>query len=80
MNNNSNILFEIKCRRLSTLSTTPIMPFGGIGVAFINWVRARLLKILIKLIASEFGTFANDNYSRLKIDDFEAIANIKFVD
>ena len=32
------------------------------------------------LIVNSFGTFANADYSRLEIDDYEAIANVIFVD
>ena len=44
LNNNPIKLIVIKCGRLSTLSKTRVMPFGGIGEAFINYVSARLLK------------------------------------
>ena len=47
------IIIEIIVERQSVLILTRILLFGGIGDAFIKYVRARILKKLIKLIASE---------------------------
>ena len=52
-------IFEIFVARQSVLSLTRILPFGGIGDAFIKYVRARILKKLIKLIASEHLRLSN---------------------
>ena len=46
-------MIEILFERQSGLSLSWILLFGVIGDAFINYVSARLLKKLIKLIALE---------------------------
>ena len=56
-------LFELNETRPLTWTITRILPFGGICDAFLNYVRAQILKFLIKFYDYQYPQF--DDYARL---------------